>query len=81
MADFKIDSKHPSRVIDGTKFLHGFDREGAASSDIETNRYRGFKNGKCYDLAMHVAYGDLRCTIREQSKSLQGTISSWLRKN
>ncbi len=70
--DFQIDPKHPSRVIDGTKFLHAVDFEGAMSHDIETNQYRGFKNGNCYNLAIHVTFTNFAVydpgTIKEFTK-------------
>jgi hypothetical protein len=56
--EFKIDTRQPSRVIGGVRFIHAFDAAGASSSDIEINRYRGFKDGRCYSLAIHVTYGN-----------------------
>jgi hypothetical protein len=46
--------KHPSRVISGVRFFHAFDGEGGLGHSMESHQYRGFKNGRCYVLAIYV---------------------------
>jgi hypothetical protein len=57
---FQIDAKNPSRMIDGTRFLHAFDEGAAMSHHIATDLYRGYKNGRCYDLALRIAFTNFK---------------------
>jgi hypothetical protein len=41
-------------VIDGVRFAHTVEEDAAMSHIIESNLYQGFKNGKCYQLAIRV---------------------------
>jgi hypothetical protein len=68
-SEFQIDAKHPSRRIDGRRFLHAFDEGAAMSHYIETHRYRGYNRGRCYELALHVTFTNYKVydpgTIKE----------------
>ncbi len=82
-AEFQIDVKSPSRVIGGTSFLHSSERGAAMSNDIATDRYRGFKNGRCYELALHITFTNFRAydpgAIREFTRHDEEQVTRQLR--
>ncbi len=53
---FKPDVKHPQRMINGTRFLHAITGGAAMSHDINSDLYRGYINGTCYQLALQIAF-------------------------
>jgi hypothetical protein len=53
-ANSEAPAKDPGRVIDGVRFAHTVEGDAAMSHIIESNLYQGFKNGKCYQLAIRV---------------------------
>jgi hypothetical protein len=54
----EISPEHPGRTINGVQFAH-IAEVGAAMSHIgESNLYQGFKNGKCYALAIAITFTD-----------------------
>ena len=55
----EIFTKDPGRVIDGVKLSQTVEEDAAMSHRIESNLYRGFKKGKCYELAVRVTYTDI----------------------
>ena len=81
-AGFQTAEKKPRRMIDGTQFLHAFDRGAASSHDIETNRYRGYKRGRCYELALHVTFANFSVydpgTINEFTKQDKEQVTAQL---
>ena len=74
--NFEIDPKNPSRVIDGVHFAHQWVGAAAMSHDIQINSYRGFKNGKCYELDIRVAYTNFAVYAPARSKSSPRKIFS-----
>lgn len=53
---FQIDAKSPYKMIDGTRFLHSSHGAGAMSHDVAGDVYRGYKNGKCYELSPAITF-------------------------
>jgi hypothetical protein len=52
--EFQIDRKSPKRVINGANFLHASRGGAGMNHHIGTDRYRGYLNGRCYELALNV---------------------------
>lgn len=81
-AAFQIDGNNPSRIIDGTRFLHAFEAGSAMSHDIATDRYRGYKNGRCYELALHIAFSNFKVyppgTIKDFTRQEQRQVRAHL---
>jgi hypothetical protein len=54
----KPDAASPARMIGGISFVHYRSGAAAMSHDIETNEYRGFANGQCYELDASVTFAN-----------------------
>jgi len=53
-AEFDIAAKDPKRIINGVSFLHGITSEGAMGHYMDTDLYRAFHKGRCYELAISI---------------------------
>jgi len=86
---FQIDAKNPTRIIDGTRFLHASVQAGAMSHDLIADLYRGYKNGRCYELSLQITFTNFRVyppgtikefTTRDQKQvhtQLEGILDSF----
>jgi hypothetical protein len=54
----KPDAASPTRMIGGISFVHYRSGGAAMSHYSETNEYRGFANGKCYELDASVTFAN-----------------------
>jgi hypothetical protein len=83
-AVFQIDSRSPTRVIDGVRFLHASGGGAASSHDIASDRYRGYKNGRCYELALSVTFTNFGVydpgSIKEFSRQDEKQVTEELRR-
>lgn len=53
-AEFDIATKAPKRIINGVSFLHGINSEGAMGHYMNTDLYRAFHKGGCYELGINI---------------------------
>lgn len=83
-AEIQIDAKNSSRMINGIRFLHAFDGGVALSHWIATDRYRGYKNGRCYELAIQVTCANFHVyepgTIKEFTEQDEQEVTAQLRR-
>lgn len=81
-AEFRVDLKNPSRLIDGTRFLRSSSEDAAMSHYVLTDRYRGFDNGKCYELETRVAFSNFGVyspgSIKEFARADQSRVRAEL---
>lgn len=56
--EFTIPNRDPVRVINAVRFVHGVTGSAAMSHYVETNLYRAFHHGKCYELAISITQTD-----------------------
>ncbi len=70
---FEIDLKNPTREINGTRFIHSSIGGAAMGHYNEDDLYRGYKNGKCYHLALSITYSNFELyppgAVKEFSKA------------
>lgn len=83
-AAFQIDAKSPTRVIDGAPFWHASVGAGASSHDVVGDRYRGYKNGRCYELSLAVTFTNFAAfpagTVKEFTTQDQMRVATQLRR-
>ncbi len=79
---FKIDAKDPSRVINGTRFVHASVSAAAMSHDIAIDLYRGYENGRCYELALQMTFTNFNAyppgAMKEFTKQEQKQVHAQL---
>jgi hypothetical protein len=51
---FEVSDKHPTEVINGVEFKTGAIGSAAMSHSLETDIYRTFRAGKCYELEINI---------------------------
>ncbi|MBV9300971.1 MAG: hypothetical protein JOY62_00200 [Acidobacteriaceae bacterium] len=80
--DFHVDAETPSKIIDGAHFLHAFFGGAAMSHDLVRHEYLGYKNRKCYKLAVEVTFSNFEVhppgTIKEFTKRDQEQVRAQL---
>lgn len=77
-SEFQIDSQNPSRIIDGARFLHSFTEGAAMSHNITVDAYRGYKDGRCYELTVQIGFTNFAVyppgAIKEFTKQDQSKV-------
>ena len=55
VADYVLDSRRPTRVINRVVFIHGTSGDAGLSHYLDADLYRAFHNGTCYELSVNIA--------------------------
>jgi hypothetical protein len=83
-AAFQIDAKSPTRVIDGAPYWHASVGAGASSHQVVGDVYRGYRNGRCYELALRVTFTNFAAyppgAIKEFTSQDQKRLAEQLRR-
>ena len=53
--EFYISTRHPTRMINGVRFLHGISLSFGAGNYMNTDLYRTFHKNRCHELSINVA--------------------------